>query len=245
MEIIGYSIRGASNITISRCMLDELGGFEISTTNTINCTVIQCYIFLNSLLAPTDTYAFYQDQGSQNFLFTNNIIDDRYGFNVVTIDRGTADNLVSFNNNTFIAQLSNSNFGNFNYTNNIFVNSHPGNTYTMSDVSMNGLAFNNIVTDSFLFSGNTHNFIGAKPDSIFTGFTFGYHSWDQKWQIVPGSFVNTYAADGGQAGAFGTANPYVLSGIPNLPSVYGVSIAPDPVNHGNVLLHIQAKASFK
>jgi hypothetical protein len=108
---------------------------------------------------------------------------------------------------------------------------------------MNGAAFNNITNSSTLFAAGSGNYPGANPDSIFAYSSFGFHSFDQKWQVVNNSFAKTFATDGRETGAYGGDKPYVLSGIPNLPGIYALTITPDISKRGNVLVRIKSKAS--
>jgi hypothetical protein len=241
------------NVTVSRCSV-YMRGFGpplIATNTTLNCTFRQCYLVPRQPDAGFDASGgnLYQENGngSQNLQFNNNIFDNRgsnslgmaMNHNVPTQRLGS----LFFTNNTIIAALQGSNFSNYTYTNNIFYNTYPQGIITPQSVEMNGAAINNITNSSVLFAAGSSNYPGANPDNIFSYSTFGFHSFDQKWQVVNNSFAKTFATDGHEAGAYGGDKPYVLSGIPNLPGIYAYSITTDGNKRGNILIRIKTKAS--
>ncbi len=240
------------DITISRCNI-YMHGYApplIATANTFNCMFTGCYIVPRQPIAGFDQSggALYSEtaDGSTNLLFINNIFDNRganglaisMNYNVPYDKLGT----VFFINNTFAMGLQGANFCNYFYSNNIFYDTYQQ-PFTAQSINMTGPAYNNITNATTLFTANSGNSINANTDSLFTNKTFGFHSFDQRWQVVAGSFAKTFASDGGEAGAFGGKTPYVLSGIPSLPQAYAVTIKNDTTQRGHVLVRIKAKAS--
>ncbi len=243
-----------NNVTISRCSfyMQGFGPNLIYTKNTFNCNFNGCYFVLRQPTAGFDASGggFYTETGtgSQNLYFTNNIIENRGGLslglymnhNVSTENLGT----VYFDHNTFVVAIGGSDFSNYTYTNNIFFDTYPQQAAVPQTVRMLGAAFNNITTSPSLFKSGSGNFINAKGDEILAYSTFGFHSFDQKWAVQDTSFAKHFASDGGEAGAFGGKKPFVLSGIPNLPEIFAVSISKDTTARGRVLLRIKARASY-
>jgi len=242
-----------NNVTINRCMLEIWstypgGNIEIETKNTSNCTFSQCYI--------TGLYIAFQNHsggeqyielgtGSQNLQFTNNFFDNRGVDAPMTFNHNIDPRFygsVIFTNNTFHVDISTMDFCHYTYFNNFFISVHPEKQLS-STIHLDGPTGFNITNVPALFPANTSNYQGAIADSIFTYSTFGYHSWDQSYQVVDTSFARHFASDGGEVGAYGGYNPYVLSGIPRLPWIYSLTTTPDPKIRGNVLVHIKAKAS--
>lgn len=244
-----------NNVTINRCFLEIWvtypgGNIIFETRNTYNCTISQCYITQINLELPNHSGGeLYIElgKGSQNLQFSNNLFDNRYtngsftlNHNVDPVNYGT----LVFTNNTFHGGIQNSNFSNYNYYNNFFISTDLTSGISPSPLGLNGPTGFNITNLSNLFpAGSTNNLHGVNADGIFSYATFGYHSWEQSWQVVDTSFTKHYASDGGEVGAFGGFNPYVLSGIPALPEIYSLSVKPDSTSRGRVLVHIKAKAT--
>lgn len=241
------------DITISRCNI-YMHGFApplIATANTFNCMFTGCYIVPWQPNAGFDQSGgeLYTEtaDGSVNLLFTNNIFDNRgaTGLSIIMNSHVTSTERwgsVFFINNTFAIGLQGANFCNYFCSNNIFYDTYQK-PFTPQSINMTGPAYNNITNSATLFTANSGNSINVNTDSLFTNKTFGYHSFDQRWQVVAGSFAKTFASDGGEAGAFGGKTPYVLSGIPSLPQAYAVTIKNDTTRRGHVLVRIKAKAS--
>ena len=238
-------IDSAINVTISRCAFFPQGGGYIFTTNaTYNCTIRDCYMDLaesgegNSSNVLNDN-----NSGSTALQFRNNIITNRRTGKNFICNNILTNSDISFINNTIVAAIAGSNFQNLKYVNNIFVDTNPGGTTTAAATLMLGEVHNNISTRMGFLDSTQNNYSGANPDSVFTYSTFGFHGEDQQWQLQPGSFANTYGIGSVACGAYGGENAYTLSGIPNLPNVYAVTILKDSLVRGNVLVRIRAKAS--
>lgn len=244
-----------ANVIISRCETNTrgFGPPQIGTYTTLNCTFRECYFVPRQPDAGFDASggSYYQEygNGSQNLQFRNNIFDSRGGtgtgllmnYNVPTERLGT----VTFDRNTILLSVGNTDFCNYTYTNNIFYNTNPTQTFNAANLRIHGAMFNNVVTASVsnLFPPNSGNIIGVNPDSLFIYSTFGYHSLDSKWGLQNNHPAKTYATDGGEVGAFGGINHYVLSGISSLPGIYAITISADTTIRGNVLVRVRGKAA--
>lgn len=259
LQVIDFSASGgyprikidsANYVTISRCSfyMQGFGPNLVYTKNTFSCTFNGCYFVLRQPNAGFDASGggLYTESGtgSQNLYFTNNIIENRGGLGEGLGMNYGVSNLgnVVFDHNTFVVALGGSDFCNYTYTNNIFYDTYPQQAATPTGVRMLGAAFNNITTSASLFPASSGNYLNANGDSIFDYSTFGFHSFDQKWSMQDTSFAKHFAADGGEAGAFGGKKPYVLSGIPNLPEIYAITVSKDTAR-GHVLVRIKARAS--
>ncbi len=247
-----------SNITISRCLVvsPTNGGYHsfffINGAN--NCLIKQCYIQCTSGYTdpPVVKYLSGTNPNFSGIQFINNIFDwapiggnafyfgsDAYGgFQ----PNGTSNLTIA--NNTFITYLKNSQFGNLNYTNNIFINSVPTDSVVNPAYTyLNGTNLNNITNVANLFTTPGNNYQSANADSLFVYTLPGYHSIDQKWMVKNGSYAKTYGQGGIEVGAYGTANPYKLSGIPELPFIYNITVPSQATAPGTISVRIKAKAS--
>ncbi|HWK07229.1 MAG TPA: hypothetical protein VNS58_26540 [Puia sp.] len=242
-----------ANVTVNRCMLEIWpsypgGNIEIETKNTSNCTFSQCYITGLNLGFPNHSGGEQYIElgtGSQNLQFINNIFDNRsadagmtFNHNVSPVNYGS----VIFTNNVFAFDVNTTDFCNYTYFNNFFIAVNPGKA-VYSNVHLNGTSGFNITNVPALFPVGSGNFQGANVDSLFVNSTFGYHSFDQRWQVLPSSFAKTFANDGGEVGAYGGYNPYMLSGITTYPNIYSVTVSRDTTIHGNALVRIKANAT--
>lgn len=244
-----------ANITINRCFINlhdngNPGNVLFYTRNAGNCIFNQCYLLMASPTVTHNLSGLFQEVGTgSNLQFNNNIIDGKYDATGFTMNQLPYNFLephgnIVFTNNTIIANLNQSRFCYYTYINNFFINIKPSEVIDPTAIQMNAATAANNITDApNLFPAGTSNQQNANINSIFVSSTFGYHSPEQKWMVQPGSFANTYGAGGIQCGAYGGTHPYVLSGIPNLPYTYALTVATDTTLHGNVLLRIKAKAS--
>lgn len=239
-------IDSAVNVIISRCaFFPHGGGTFVNTKTTYNCIIRDCYMDLaesgegNSSFVLNDN-----NSGSTGLQFLNNIITNRrtgmpfYCANITTASD------VTFANNTIITSLKQADFRNLTYINNIIVDPNASYTVSPANVYMQGPVMrNNISNCPGLFDPASANKSNANADSIFVYAQFGFHGEDQQWQLQANSFANTYGVGGIPCGAYGGQNPYTLSGIPHLPNMYGITLAPDTRKRGNILVSIKAKAT--
>lgn len=248
-----FLLDSVNNVTINRCFGEiwvtfPAGNRVIETRNTNNCTFSQCYLTevnLESVNHSGGELFSELGNGSQNLQFINNIFDNRNQLTDFTMNRNVnpaSYGNVVFTNNTFYGGINVSSFSNYTYFNNFFISTDTSDAINAT-IGLSGSTGFNITNVRNLFPAGSNNLQGVNADSIFQIATFGYHSWDERWQLVNGSFALHYASDGGQVGAFGGYNPYVLSGIPVLPEIYNLTVMPDAKIRGHVLVHIKANAS--
>lgn len=253
-----FIIDTVSGITISRCMATVPIYGAYSGVNSLfwlsgatNCLIKQCYFkSLGSyMLAPFFRYYYGTTPTFSGIRFNNNIIDiqadniaqfnmgpDDGGFNPGTTD-------ITFTNNTFIIDIKRTRFANLNYTNNIFVHDIPSEVVDPAGLLLNGANLNNVTNAPNMFAAMGTNSQGVSMDNMFVNSLPGYHSTEQKWLTQDNSFVNTFGVGGVACGAFGGSTPYKLSGIPELPYVYNISVPTHATTPGTLSVHIKAKAT--
>lgn len=202
----------ADNITFERCRFNSISWNTqaASTANRAqNIVFNKCYF--NGASPAT---LFYYD----NLQITNCMVNSTISFTGANI--GSA----LMRNNIFrgSAQL---NFSNTYFANNIILDIVPGNFNPLSSTIKNNIAENNLLPAG---SGNQNNITEA---TIFINPVGA--STDGQWQLAAGSpAVGAGETVGGitpDCGPFGTADPYRLSGIPPVPTIYSLTV---PANIG-------------
>ena len=197
VTIIGQSELGASGLVFERNY--AVGGITIGnrTASTTNTTVRQ-----NFAESVTLTGANAQNISRTDVYVANNII--RQG---VYLQSGAFDAVTGvFVNNT---SLASSYFEEFNVQNNYF-----GSAVTTTG----GVVSYNVGARADLGTGN-NNQINVPITAVFLPPVGG--EYDGQWQLKGGTNPARGAGTGGtDVGAFGGTNPYKLSGIPAIPSIY-------------------------
>lgn len=193
------------NITLTRCSVSGLGNVYGYTANTkmAGWKVNKCYFGSISLSLFT----------LQNWEITNNIFTS-------SIDISSTNNLNNLvRNNVFRSQIY---MYNGYFANNIIINT----TFTVTNVTVkNNLALG--TPAGFTpFVGSNGNINNQTDAALFQGLTG--NSTDGQWRLKAGSpaigageTVSTITPD---CGAFGTADPYILSGIPAIPTIYLLTV---------------------
>lgn len=198
---ISFVITNTSNITIMRNWIKSL--LSISS-NTHNITIIQNYIGIESSY-PYKTIE-YSDQIS-NLLISNNYIYGACGGKHAALTSAItlSNNIMNTLSSSFIVleYIRDSNIWN-----NIIVQ---GYIYGFSNNSI----LNNI-GNSTQFGTSNGNQSNVDMSTVFinTG------SRDGKYRLKTGSPAIGAGVNGEDVGMFGGINPYVLSGVPPIPSIY-------------------------
>lgn len=176
---------------------------------------------------------------SKNFTFTNNwvyyytISDQTGGLSGINISNNIfyyysgisfgVSSTGNFTNNTcYVSSIS---CYNFQVNNNILL----GGSFSVN----NNVYFNNIGDGTQFGSanGNQQNVTGA---NIFT-YTGGY-AYEQYWMLKAGSPAIGAGYGGVDCGAYGGPNPYRLAGIPNVPTIYKLTVPPIGTTNINVTI---------
>jgi len=217
-----------------------------------NCLINQCYIQnINGYTVPRVLRYFDTYPNFSGIQFVNNIFDWTalggngfyFGPDILGGFQAGGTNEIKIINNTFLLDLKAGRFGNLNYTNNIFYNTSPADIVDPANVGLGGTNLNNITDVPALFPSAGTNYQNVNADSIFVAALPGYHSIDQKWALRDGSFANTFGVGGVPVGAIGGASSYKLSGIPNIPYIYNLSVPSQATAPGTISVHIKANAS--
>lgn len=139
-----------------------------------------------------------------------------------------------FINNVFLYSNYPLACANFTFQNNIFNIANFG-----SYLSFNSF-FNNITNNTGLPVGNG-NQLSVNLDNVFVGFSSGTgFSTDGRYKLKAGSpaigagLLNSVAVD---CGAFGGPAPYILSGMPSVPSIYVLTV-PSSVPSGATNMNV-------
>lgn len=207
----------ADNITFERCKFNSIS-WNTQASNTFNRAANllfnKCYFNGASPVAQ-----FYYD----NLQITNCIVNGTMGFALGNI------NSALMRNNIFrgSAQL---NFSNTYFANNIILDIVPGNFNPITSTLKNNIAENNLLP---VGNGNQNNITEA---SLFVNPTGA--STDGQWQLAVASpAIGAGETVGGitpDCGPFGTADPYRLSGIAPVPTIYSLTV-PSSIGVGQPL----------
>jgi hypothetical protein len=81
-------------------------------------------------------------------------------------------------------------------------------------------------------------------DSLFLDFSnLLVSSTDGNYQLRPITVAKNFGSDGTDAGAFGGAYPYVLSGIPAIPNIYFAQVPQTGTSNGGLKVHLKIQAN--
>jgi len=124
---------------------------------------------------------------------------------------------------------------NFNVRNNV-INSV---SYSITD---NSAFHNNIIGEDETALNINNNQINIDIAPMFVGESLT-SSIDNQYQLKPDAAAIGAADDGGDCGAFGGSSPYILSGLPNLPTVYQIISPVTTPSSGNMNVTVKAKSN--
>ncbi len=228
LVITNILIFQTGNVAITRCHFSNTGNcilFDGTGSNT-NVLIAQNYIAGSTLHgAGTQTYTVY---------FRNNYIG---GASLNHEGPGIVSEFMNNVINTFSHIVNNSVF-----INNIFIST--------VGFNLNLPAFNNGFENNIFRTTGTPvdsalgNIVGVNTTSLFIGSPAG--STDGQWQIVPGSLAD----DAGKeipsgtptdCGMYGGPNPYKLSGVPAIPTIYDL-VVPTSNTSGGLNVTIKARS---
>ncbi|HMK02985.1 MAG TPA: hypothetical protein VK489_02290 [Ferruginibacter sp.] len=200
---IGGSLGSATdNITLTRCNISTISQYYAATANTkmTGWKINKCHIDYMSFSGSNEIL--------QNWEITNNIFISYLFMN----NTNNLNNLVR--NNVFRGPID---IYSAYFSNNIIT----GSTFT----TINTTVKNNISTGTNLPAGNG-NLNGQSDANLFQGLTG--NSTDGRWRLKAASPAigagETILGITPDCGAYGTADPYVLSGIPPIPTIYLLTV---------------------
>ncbi len=202
------------NITITRCNLSNFGGYYGYTANTsmTGWVITKCYI---------GSFSFASFR-MQDWNINNNIMTSTFDIS------GTSNTNMIVRNNVIRGGIT---LYNTYFTNNIIT----ATTFT----NVNATIKNNISTGTNLPAGN-NNINGATDAALFQGLSG--NSTDGQWRLKAGSpaigaGLTVGAVVSPDCGAFGATDPYKLSGIPSIPSIYSLTV-PASIPTGTATMNV-------
>ncbi len=228
------TIQSTSNVILKR---NKLNSVEIK--NSTNVTVKQNYIdgseFNVGVIVPGHNVntVFYVGQNSSDIRLLNNFIkNSNYSFlgmiSTVISSHELSSTLIQ--NNVIDGNLAGYNFS---FQNNILTKGGQSSLYSSS--MFNNIAFNSV------FGTNNSNQENIAMTTVFVGSATN-PSTDGQYQLKNGSPAKGAGLNGVDCGMFGGSDPYVLSGVPDIPAIYFFE-APDGASATNGLpVHIKVKS---
>lgn len=225
LEISGiYRSGEIGEVNITRNLINTI---SFSASQNVNNLFISHNFFETST-----TYSIYiTGGGSKTLTIANNIFTKTNTHTGYINFAGGSD--VTAVNNCFDAQTVTA-------TNTVFQN----NIFTRAGITNSGnCSFaNNIAQGNYLPTGNG-NVNNATPANIYEDYpnTSSSFTKDSRYQLKSGSPAIGAGISGEDCGAFGTATPYRISGIPAIPSIYKF-VAPSIVT-GNFNVTISTRSN--
>ncbi|MCB0832306.1 MAG: hypothetical protein KDC45_02475 [Bacteroidetes bacterium] len=194
-----------SNITIRRNRLTT--AFISTNSNLSNIIIVQNYLSYNYCCAATIQIG----SNNTNIIISNNYVEVTNGGGGLTVPTGATVYVTNniFKVNTGSAVGMNAATGSFD--NNII--------YSGSFSASSIVPRNNITSDTTFSSEQNGNKSGRSMATVFT--LSG--SPDAKWQLAAGSPAIGAGLSGEDCGMYGGNSPYVIAGLPPIPTVYFMS----------------------
>jgi hypothetical protein len=221
--------QGADNITLTRCKLNQISiGFASPSAGAdfTGWVINKCYI-LSSIAAI--------NRPVKNAAITNTFLGQSFDLS----HAGNLNNLVR--NNVFRSTITTYN----SYFSNNIINGSTGFTATNSTVK-NNTCIGAAPAGFIPFVGSNGNVAGETDANTFLG--LAGNSTDGQWRLKAGSqaigtgeTINSITPD---RGAFGTDDPYVLSGIAPIPTIYSLTVpATVPSSASTMQITISTKSN--
>lgn len=231
-----YLVLYDNNIVIKRNYIRGNGAATPSLYlfgNNANILIVQNYITgpQNSGYAPL-----YLQSGCSNVTISNNYCEGTGGGYPVIYVNGASSAVIT--NNIFKGTLNaNTTINNSTINNNLII--IPNGTMIGSNNSMNNnFASSTQPSQLDTTGGNAHhNYIAVNMANI----VLGVGSSDGQWKLKPGSPAHGAGYNGEDCGMFGGSDPYVLSGLPTIPSIY--FFAAPSSGSGTLPVHVKIKSN--
>ncbi|HEX7412889.1 MAG TPA: hypothetical protein VF411_02505 [Bacteroidia bacterium] len=238
MQVLSLAI-GVNNIVIKRnhigcptCQGISYPTYAVLflTGNNANILIIQNYIIGNG----NNPFAIFS--GCSNVTIANNYIQTMGGNSVITMD--PAASAIVSNNILVGAQNAWLTIYNSPVNNNIVIFLPVGSS---SSTIGSGCSYHNNFSNTATFDttgGNpNHNHDGVLPATLFVN----SFSSDGMYKLISGSPAIGAGISGEDCGIFGGLDPYVLSGIPTVPSIY--FFAAPTSGSGTLPVHVKIKSN--
>ncbi len=222
-----YMLIQDSDITVENCYISRYIEFgRKDGSNFSNITITKCYFAHSS----SDNLCKYKSSYSY-LLFNCNISNNIFSYGLYIPDGSTG----IINGNLIAEKLSVGESSTFEIHNNILLAETTTNLVipSLPDVS---ISHNISVVD--LFGTDNDNQSLVSEDDLFVG--SDDNSTDGQYQLASNSPAAAAGQEGIDIGPFGGADPYRLSGLPNLPNIYELSTG-GFVTGNEMKVHIKAK----
>lgn len=217
-----------ANLTFEKCKF-EGSVVSLSTALTVNALTFRKCFFVFGLYGINSPV--------NNFVVENSIIHNPVNSGVAYVEIELPSGLGNVFRNNVVNVFGPVKLYNFYVANNVFLTtSSTANSFTSSNVKNN--LFSISAASQPLPTGATGNLFGQTSAAIFT--LSG--SADARWQLKPGSPALGFGVTVGtvvspDAGAFGATDPYKLSGIPSIPTIYNLT-APASIPQGQATMNV-------
>lgn len=247
--VSGLTITGAMVVGASKVIVENNYFAYTNTTISVgsgNSSTIDSVVLRSNYFAFNNS-ASYLGVGTRastsgqitNFIFSNNIVTttNGWGLSLGSLFSGI------IRNNTFYG------YYNMSVTNMYVVNNLSN--YPSSGVAGNGfvncvLEYNMGVNDNQYVNptqANVNNVITNCVTNTAQLLVGGAGSTDGKWALQSASPAKGAGKGGADLGAFGGSVPYVLSGLPRVPNIYSLSIAPINPGAASISVTVSAKSN--
>jgi len=195
-----------TSIIFQKCIINGPFGFNKNAYTSSSGSIIkQC--ILNR---------FGVSSGVSNIICKNNII----GYPGITFSDESFNSIIQ--NNIFISSSSHLNCAHSVIRNNIFCSKSI--TFGTSGGTANDNVYYNNITANSMFGSDNGNQANVNPETLFVcstpGTKCGNYSTDGAYVLSATSAAKGAGLGGEDCGIFGGTEPYVLSGIPALPTIY-------------------------
>lgn len=206
---INNSIQVSGNAAFSDIIISRnhiVGGIYLSSTGLIE----DVFIMQNLIQGAYNPYFSISTQGNsnKNLIIMNNIFSFSGVYSRISFHAQTS---AVFLNNIFDLQIMT--VTNSDFQNNIWLRA------AASNPTLNSYSYN-IAIATQVPAGN-NNVQNVNSASIFVGYpTLGSYTSDNRYELLPASPAEGAGNGAVDCGIFGGTNPYVISGIPPIPTIY-------------------------
>lgn len=228
IQIIGRLVVSANNVLIKRNLIRQEVGCNLTQVNINASNVLFVQNFVDGNLNNTSFAVVNVTAGQSGIVVANNYLFHSCagcGAGVAALASAASSSL-EVSNNIFWGGI---NVSNALVQNNMF---HTGSILSFTS----SLVRNNLATAGAFLpagNGNVSNLSGFSTLFVGTGST------DGQWKLSSGSSAIGAGFNGVDCGIFGGTEPYILSGIPPIPTIY--SLTAPAVGEKNTGLPIQIK----
>lgn len=230
LEIIGYlrlvggfeATKHVHDIVITRCKMNR---FQWTTSHQLS-SVYNILISDSYIGYIVETFVSGTNTGGYNINFVNNYIHNLWS--------NTAYCSMNIINNVLVGSILTSNSV---VRNNIVIGAN-----SMYGITTSNTYQNNLISDETIAAtdGNQTN---VDMSAVFVGYpTIGDYSEDARWQLADFSPAIDAGSNGEDCGMYGGSTPYVLSGIPWIPTITYISAPSQTSPSAGLEVHIKAQS---